>query len=78
MLFGAADLANPAVALRLTDYYSIQHHVTASFPPTFLFHSKEDEVVPVIGTIRMNQSLAEAQVGRVGYVCMYVCMHVCM
>jgi len=42
---------------KLLDKYSIEKHVTKDFPPTFLWHTKEDTCVPVKNTLELQKAL---------------------
>lgn len=44
------------------DLVSIEKQVTANYPPTFLWHTATDEVVPVQNSILMANALASAHV----------------
>jgi len=46
----------------LTRHYSIEKHVSKSFPPTFLFHTEDDDVVSVENAFRMDDALRAAGV----------------
>jgi hypothetical protein len=37
----------PSIKQLLTEQYSIERHVGHTFPPTFIFAPKDDDVVPV-------------------------------
>jgi len=37
-------------------------HVTKAAPPTFLFHTTDDELVPVVGTVRFYEALVDSGV----------------
>lgn len=47
---------------QLADFVSIEKQVTAHYPPTFLWHTATDDVVPVQNSILMANALASAQV----------------
>lgn len=44
------------------EYFSNEKHVTEETPPTFIFHSQDDEVVPVAHSIRFFEALTAAGV----------------
>jgi acetyl esterase/lipase len=46
----------------LTEHYSIEKHVGKRFPPTFLFHTKDDADVSVENAFRMDDALTAAGV----------------
>lgn len=43
-------------------YFSLEHHVTAQTPPTFLWHTASDEMVPVQNSLLFAEHLAAAGV----------------
>jgi dipeptidyl aminopeptidase/acylaminoacyl peptidase len=47
---------------RLIDDLSNELHVTPQTPPTFLFHTSTDPVVPVANSLRFYAALRKAQV----------------
>ena len=42
--------------------FSLQNHVTANTPPTFLWHTRTDQTVPVMNSLLYAQALADAGV----------------
>ena len=48
----------------LLDYYSLERHVTACYPPTFLFHSRDDRTVAVENSEIMAAALARENVSH--------------
>ena len=46
----------------LLDSYSNELQVTAQTPPTFLVHSTDDDVVPVMNSIRFYESLLQYKI----------------
>ena len=42
--------------------YSLEKHVTPDTPPTFIFHTSNDDCVPVFNSIYLANALAEAKV----------------
>ena len=40
-------------------YFSLENQVTAEFPPTFLWHTTNDDVVPVMNSILLSQALSK-------------------
>jgi acetyl esterase/lipase len=57
-------LRSGARECRSQDYVRFRplDHVTKDMPPTFLYHTTNDELVPVAGTIRFYQALVEVGV----------------
>lgn len=43
-------------------YFDISNHITSNFPPTFIWTTKSDEVVPYTNSTRLIDSLKEAGV----------------
>ncbi len=41
------------------EYFSIENRVTSDFPPTFLWHTATDDVVPVMNSILLSQALSK-------------------
>jgi acetyl esterase/lipase len=56
----------PAETQNLTEHYSIEKHVGKTFPPTFLFHTKDDADVSVENAVRMDDALTAAGVRTIG------------
>ncbi len=52
--------AQPDAAL--AQQFSMQHHVSANTPPTFLVHAQDDDVVPVQNSLLYYQALLQAGV----------------
>lgn len=46
----------------LTDFFCLENHVTRQTPPTFLWHTADDETVPVQNTLLYSGALAERRV----------------
>lgn len=46
----------------LYDLLSVEKHITSNYPPTFIWATKEDELVPVVNTTLMIDSLNKAGV----------------
>lgn len=46
----------------LREKLSIEKHITKDYPPTFLWATKEDNVVPVVNSKRMDRALEKASV----------------
>ena len=42
------------------EYFSLENHVTASIPPTFVWHTTEDKSVPPMNTIMLLEALEKA------------------
>jgi len=57
-------LKSGAKECRSQDYVRFRplDHVTRDMPPTFLYHTTDDELVPVSGTVRFYQALVERAV----------------
>ena len=47
---------------RMTDFVSCEKQVGGQMPPTFLFHTKQDDLVPVQNTLLFAEALAEHQI----------------
>lgn len=56
------SLLGKAPARSLLDLLSVEKQVTANTPPTILFHSQDDAVVPVENSILFHQALTRAKV----------------
>lgn len=46
----------------LTDFFCLENHITSQTPPAFLWHTADDETVPVQNTLLYSGALAEQQV----------------
>lgn len=46
----------------LTDFFCLENHVTRQTPPAFLWHTADDETVPVQNTLLYSGALAERRV----------------
>ena len=57
-----SNLLGPDAPPELVDQLSLEKHVTASTPPTFLFHTTPDPSVPVEHTLMFYQALRRAGV----------------
>ncbi len=44
------------------DFVSIEFHVDSSFPPTFIWHTFQDESVPIENSLALVRSLREAKI----------------
>ena len=44
------------------DLFSLEHHVTAKTPPTFIVHSEDDKTVPIANALLYYQALTQAGV----------------
>ncbi len=53
------NLLGPKPDPKLVDFYSNEKHVTKETPPTFLFHTKEDKVVPIKNSQLFYEALKE-------------------
>ena len=65
VFFAASNLAflgAPEVSDELLDEVSPARHVTANTPPTFIWSTAEDAMVPVQNSIRMAHALADAHI----------------
>eukprot|EP00624_Nannochloropsis_granulata_P002213 evm.model.NODE_2124_length_31103_cov_30.407709.4 len=60
------DLLGPGLTIEqtmnLTMHYSVEKHVERHFPPTFIFYTLDDSVVPAENSVRMAQALKDAKV----------------
>lgn len=61
-LSNTAFLGSPQPSEALLDAASPARHVTASMPPTFLWATSEDAMVPVSQSLTLARSLADAQI----------------
>ncbi len=56
------NLIGEEASMELAELVSIEKQVTADFPPTFLWHTATDAVVPVQNSLLMGEALAVAKV----------------
>ena len=68
--FSKTNLFGPGLTAaqteNLTEQYSIEKHAGKRFPPTFLFHTKDDADVSVENAVRMDDALTAAGVRTIG------------
>lgn len=55
-------LGKESLTAEETDYFSCERHVKDSTPPTFLWHTSEDDCVPVINSLMYAQALSEHKI----------------
>lgn len=56
------NLLGEDAAEELEEIVSIEKQITSAYPPTFLWHTATDQIVPVQNTLLMGKSLADAEV----------------
>lgn len=50
---------NIAPTAELMDMISLEKHITASFPPSFIWHCADDNIVPVENSLMLSTALSE-------------------
>ncbi|MFA4943258.1 MAG: alpha/beta hydrolase [Lentisphaeria bacterium] len=58
----AVNLLGPSPDAASRRRLSLEHHVDANTPPTFLFHTADDATVPVSNSLRFAAALARAKI----------------
>jgi acetyl esterase/lipase len=56
------ELLGTAPTAQVTDTYSLERHVPATMPPTFVCHAADDRTVPYTNSIRMFTALQAAKI----------------